>query len=238
MKALLRSIVILLVLVLSLVPVPASAARPSGSGAKHLVIIDPAHGGNDAGVRLSEKLQEKTVTLLLADMVQRELQKSDTLEVRLTRGGDKDVSLTSRMKTAQAPHSALFIGLHVNAGFGKQSSGYELYFPGFDQPSSGPAPSEKNESAEILRDMTKNQYLNSSVRLAQGIQRNLERVFPRKGRGLRDAPVVILDDLQIPAVVVEIGFATNAEDRKKIADAGTQKAVARALANGIKDFFR
>jgi len=44
----------------------------------------------------------------------------------------------------------------------------------------------------------------------------MENVFPRKGRGLRDAPMPILGDLSIPAVVLEVGFATNTDDRKKI----------------------
>jgi N-acetylmuramoyl-L-alanine amidase len=228
-----------LLLVLGLLPVPFSHADPSRTSSKHIIVIDPAHGGSDGGVRLSEKLQEKEVTLLLAGMLQRELQKSDSIEVRLTREGDKDISLSSRTKIAQASHPDIFIGIHVNAGFGKYSSGYELYFPGFNlPPSSASSPAEKNESTEILMDMTKNRYLNSSVRLAQSIQRSLERVFPRKGRGLRDAPVVILDDLPVSAVVVEIGFATNADDRKKITDGNTQKALARALGNGIKDYFR
>ncbi len=228
-----------LLLALVFLLVPFSPAGPSRASSRHLIVIDPAHGGSDGGVKLSEKLQEKEVTLLLAGMLQRELQKSGSIDVRLTREGDKDISFASRTKIAEASHPDIFIGLHVNAGFGKHSSGYELYFPGFNLPlSSAPRPAGKNESAEILTDMTKNRYLNSSVRLAQSIQRSLERVFPRKGRGLRDAPVVILDDLPVPAVVIEIGFATNTDDRKKITDSNTQRVLARALANGIKDYFR
>jgi N-acetylmuramoyl-L-alanine amidase len=126
----------------------------------------------------------------------------------------------------------LFISLHVNAGFGNKATGYEIFFPGFKTPAT-----DQNESKAILKDMEQNKYLNDSVRLAQMIQRNMENVFPRKGRGLRDAPMPILGDLSIPAVVLEVGFATNTDDRKKILNEKTQQAIAQALAKGIRDYF-
>jgi N-acetylmuramoyl-L-alanine amidase len=125
------------------------------------------------------------------------------------------------------------ISLHVNAGFGKKASGFEVYFPGFRQN----AP-EKGDSSPVLKDMVKNRSLNDSVRLAQQIQASLETVFPRKGRGLRDAPDPLLDGLTIPGLIVEVGFATNPEDRQKLTGEETQRAVARALVKGLRDYFR
>jgi N-acetylmuramoyl-L-alanine amidase len=226
-----------LLLVVILTTAPYSYATPPRVSPPQVLVIDPAHGGKDAGVGVSEKLQEKNVTLAIAIALQRELQKSENLVVRLTRDRDLDVSRAARIKLVRDWHPDVFIGIHVNAGFGKGASGYELYFPGFNLPASSAA-AAKSESQEILQDMTKNKYLNSSVRLAQGVQRQMERVFPRKGRGLRDAPLVILDDLTIPAVVVEIGFATNTADREKITDPNTQRAVVRALGNSIKEYLR
>lgn len=85
--------------------------------------------------------------------------------------------------------------------------------------------------------MAKNKYLNDSVRLAQTIQKNMEKVFPRKGRGLRDAPIPVLTGLSIPAVVLEIGFATNLEDKEKIMDEKTQSAIVQALSTSIREYF-
>jgi N-acetylmuramoyl-L-alanine amidase len=65
----------------------------------------------------------------------------------------------------------------------------------------------------------------------------MEHVFPRKGRGLRDAPMPILSDLTMTAAVLEMGFATNMDDRKKIMDEKTQQAIAQALSKSIRDFF-
>ncbi len=126
----------------------------------------------------------------------------------------------------------VLVSVHVNAGFGKTSTGYELYFPGFKA-----APAEQSDSKEILKDMARNKYLNESVRLAQLIQKNMSSVFPRKSRGLREASIPVIEGLSIPAVIVEIGFATNADDRKKLMDVNTQNAVAHALCQSIKDYF-
>ena len=201
--------------------------------AKRLVIIDAAHGGADAGVMVTDKIQEKEITLILAQLLQKELAKSPDIQTQLTRTSDKTISNAERMKMVKAASGeVLFISLHVNAGFGNKATGYEIFFPGFKTPAT-----DQNESKAILKDMEQNKYLNDSVRLAQMIQRNMENVFPRKGRGLRDAPMPILGDLSIPAVVLEVGFATNTDDRKKILNEKTQQAIAQALAKGIRDYF-
>ncbi len=223
-----RRLIILLVLIVF----PATGALAEQPRAKHLVTIDAGHGGSDPGVKISDKETEKSVTLAIASLMKKELDKSGNVQAQLTRTSDRDVPLSERTQMVKNTHSELFIGIHVNAGFSKNSSGFEIYFPGFKEPVS-----EKGDSKEIIKDMTRNKYLNDSVRLAQLIQKNMDKVFPRKGRGLRDAAMLSLEGLSIPAVVVEIGFATNTEDRKKILDADTQAAIAHALCQSIKEFF-
>jgi N-acetylmuramoyl-L-alanine amidase len=85
--------------------------------------------------------------------------------------------------------------------------------------------------------MANNKYLHDSVRLAQLVQRNLEGVFPRKSRGLRNAPFLILEGLTIPAVVVEIGFATSQEDKNKIMDENVRGSISRALSKSVGEYF-
>jgi len=230
-KRITTTIICLSLLMFFLILVPILMVQ--ATQAKRLVIIDAAHGGADAGVMVTDKIQEKEVTLILAQLLQKELAKSPDLQTQLTRTSDKTISNAERMKMVKAASGeVLFISLHVNAGFGNKATGYEIFFPGFKTPAT-----DQNESKAILKDMEQNKYLNDSVRLAQMIQRNMENVFPRKGRGLRDAPMPILGDLSIPAVVLEVGFATNTDDRKKILNEKTQQAIAQALAKGIRDYF-
>lgn len=205
-----------------------------GSGAqqkRYMVLIDPAHGGNEAGV-LVDKLQEKDITLRLAQLIHQEAQKGANFDIQLIRSDDRTMTVLERSKAVGALQPDCLLSLHLNAGFGKKATGYEVYFPGFRQTVAG-----GGDSTAILKDMEKNSYLNDSVRLAQQIQTSLETVFPRKGRGLRDAPSPLLDTLAIPGLIVEIGFATQAEDRKKLTDEEVQKAIARALVRGLRDYF-
>ncbi len=48
----------------------------------------------------------------------------------------------------------------------------------------------------------------------------------------------IIEGLLVPAVAVEIGFATNPEDKKKLLSLNTQTEIAKALAKSIKSFYR
>ncbi len=226
-----KSIALLIILVLLLTPTSLLMAQ-SGQP-KRLVIIDAAHGGEDGGVIVTDKIREKQVTLTLSQLLQKALANDPGIQVKMTRTSDKTASIDERRKIANvAPAGALFISLHVNAGFGKNATGYEIYFPGFKT-----APEDKGESKAILKDMVKNKSLNDSVRFAQILQRNMEKVFPRKGRGLREAPMPILNELTLAAVVLEMGFATNVDDKKKVIDEKTQQAIVEVLSKSIREFF-
>ena len=211
-----------------LLPVTGAAAEPK----MHVVLIDPAHGGEDKGV-VSDKLREKDVTLKIALLIRQEAQKGGDLKVQLTRDSDRGATLAERVEAVARVKPDCLLSLHVNAGFGKKAAGYEVYFPGFQQ-----TVAKGGDSAAILKDMEKNKHLNDSVRLAQRIQAGLDKVFPRKGRGLRDAPSPLLNGLSVPGLVVELGFATNLEERKLLTEEETQLAVARALLKGLQGYFQ
>jgi N-acetylmuramoyl-L-alanine amidase len=200
---------------------------------KQFVVIDPAHGGTDRGVKLSDNEYEKDITLKIALLMQKELQAMGNVRIRLTRTTDQNVSLPERVKVTPTSGTGIFVSLHVNAAFGKEAAGYEVYFPGFSA-----APSGQNTAAVILKDMATNKSLNESVALSQSILQNLQIVFPGKDRQLRNAPVLILEGLAVPAVAVEIGFATNRVDKKTLIDERGKKNIAQALSRGIKDFLR
>lgn len=208
----------------------------AGSGAprqdSYTILVDPAHGGDDPGV-VSDKLREKELTLILALLVREEAQKTAGLQVRLTRSTDQTLSIAERVKSAGTMKTDALLSIHINAGFGKKASGYEVYFPGFRQSVPG-----GGDPSPIIKDMVRNTSLNDSVRLAQRIQSALETVFPRKGRGLREASSPLLDGMAIPGLVVEIAFATDPEDRKRLNAEKTQRAVARAIVTGLKGYFQ
>jgi len=204
--------------------------------AKHIVVIDPAHGGEDTGVLSIDKVAEKDLTLAIAFALQKELAKENNIEVILTRNSDKTLYGDERKKNIakQNPakqNPALVLSLHANGGFGRNASGFELYYPGFKDVDI-PKKSSKGSVAT-----PSNKHLNDTVKLAHLVQSNLDSLFPRKGRGLREADVPLAKGLSIPVLVVELGFATNSDDKKKLASSKTQTLIARALAKSIKSFF-
>lgn len=206
------------------IAVPSWARDPAG---KYLVVLDPGHGGTDKGVKISGDVAESDITLAVAQFIRDELEKAGTA-VKLTRTGE-GASLSERIKIANNPGTDLFLSIHVNAGFGKEAAGYEMYFPGFSAP-----PGSENDSRDIVKDMVKTQNLNESVRLARIVQKNLEPVLPRKDRGLREAPVRV--QAGIPALAIELGFATNPAEKKQITSRDVQKKIASALARSIQEF--
>lgn len=229
-----RSLLLFLILTVSVVAVlsvPDNGLSKNVGGTR-LVVIDPSHGGNDPGVKLTDQTREKDITLYIAQILKTGLENTGRVKVLLTRSSDTDVSITERVRTAANNRADLFVSIHVNAGFEGNASGFELYFPGFrTQPGTG------ETSGEIVRDMVRTQYLNESIRFSQLLQRNMERVFPRMDRGIRDLPIRIIQDLTIPAVVIEAGFATNPKERKALMEPSTQQAIGEAIQKSILEYF-
>lgn len=127
----------------------------------------------------------------------------------------------------------LFISIHINAGFGDKSTGYEIYYSS----SQNRLASAEGSSKEIVDDMIESRYLNDSILFAQIVRKNIEKIFPREGRGIRSAPVFVLEGLTVPAVEIELGFATNIKSRKQLDDEEIQRSIADGLTKSIKEFF-
>jgi N-acetylmuramoyl-L-alanine amidase len=205
----------------------------SAASKKHIIVIDPAHGGQDTGIMLTDKIAEKDITLAVAQALRKELAKENNLEVILTRDSDKEVSLDDRRKNIAKIKPDFVLSFHTNAGFGKSAAGFELYYQEFNKDL---IKEQKKTKRDVQQE--KNKYLNDSVRLARIIQENLNTLFPRKSRGLRKADLPLIEGLFVPAVIVEMGFATNPEDKKKLLSTNTQTEIAQVLAKSIKSFYR
>lgn len=207
-----------------------SAGMGTAAQRPFIAVIDPAHGGPDTGV-VSDSFKEKEFNLSLGLLIREEARKGKGIQIVMTRTDDKQVSTAEKVKVALNAKADCFISLHANAGFGSKARGYEIYYPGFNSAENG-----KEDSRAILKDMVKNKSLNDSVLMSQSIQAALEKVFPRKGRGLRDAPVPALAELNVPGLVLEVGFAVNPEDRKILTDKNRQRALAASIVRGIEEY--
>ncbi|MFA5180406.1 MAG: N-acetylmuramoyl-L-alanine amidase [Syntrophales bacterium] len=194
------------------------------------IIIDAGHGGTDYGVKVSDTSYEKDINLRIALALQKELTRAGYKQIILTRSTDREIPLKERIQLIKNNDPLLVISIHANGGFGNKSKGYEIYFPGFRADKEA-----RSEPAAIIKDMTKNKHLNDSVRLAQYLQKYLDGVFPKENRGLREAPIPLMEGINVPAVVIEIGFLTNKENRNKITDDKVQQEIAKAIGRGVKE---
>jgi N-acetylmuramoyl-L-alanine amidase len=203
------------------------------AGKKKVIMIDPAHGGKDPGVKISNEVSEKDITLAVALSVKKALSRENNLEIILTRDSDKTVDLEDRKEYIKKTKPDFVLGLHVNGGFGKDASGFELYYPEYGTDAVKDKKSSKDHNAQL-----RSKCQSDSLKMAKIVQENMNALFPRKGRGARKAPLPEIEDLLVPALNVEIGFATNAEDKKKLTAIKTQMDISNVLADSIKKLYR
>ena len=209
------------------------ALNLSAAGKKYVILIDPAHGGKDQGIKLTSDVYEKDITLAVALSIKKELLKESNLEVVLTRDSDKTVTEEDRKTNIEKIKPDFLLSLHVNGGFGKNASGFELYYQGLSENIIKGKKTAKDDKLQI-----KNKCQNDSLTMAKIVQENMNTLFPRKNRGLRKADLLVTDGLLVPALVVEMGFATNSEDKSKLLSSKTQTEISKSLAKSIKTFYR
>jgi N-acetylmuramoyl-L-alanine amidase len=242
-------------------PAPTRPA-PSGLRTRRLVVVDAGHGGPDAGMHGpiggGPQLNEKTVTLDVAKRVGAALGKRG-VDVLYTRTTDTLIALSDRGRIANDAHADLFVSIHVNAanpGWKDPgaSRGFETYFLAeaktedarrVEQMENEVVKFEGTSSAHagdplsfILNDMAQNEHLRESNELAELIQRRLAGVHPGPSRGVKQAGFRVLVTAFMPAVLVEIGFGTNAADAAYITNSAKADELAAAIADAVREYLR
>jgi N-acetylmuramoyl-L-alanine amidase len=171
-------------------------------------------------VQYKNKVFEKDITLAVALFLRKEIGRREGIQILLTRSQDVSLPVRERIKYANNHYANMLISIHVNGGFGNQASGFEFYVPGL--------PLKKTDSTK--------KTLNESIRFAQLLQSEFDRILPRKGRGLREAPLTIFNGLSVPAVIAEIGFITNSGDREILLEQEMKEFLKNAFTKVLDTF--
>ena len=234
-------------LLLAANPVPSKApAQPT-----FVAVIDPGHGGEKDGAVSVDGKREKDLTLQIARLLKKRLEKQGA-RVVLTRGGDDSVELARRAAIANAEKADLFVSIHLNSapgGAGSKARGVETYFLSADASDASATAVAARENADrlagepeidradvvggILSDLEDNANLSESSRLAQAIHGAVVRGTPAPDRGVKQAPFYVLAGARMAAVLVELGFVSHPVEGKDLARPARQEAIASALAAGI-----
>ncbi len=210
------------------------------------VVIDPGHGGHDAGAVGNRGILEKNVNLGVAKELQRYLRRESDLEVVLTRERDEYMELADRAEIANGSGGDLFISLHCNSWFNDGAEGFETFFL-------SPAKSDWAKSVEaaensagqepgdvefIVWELVQNRFISSSSQLAEVLQKDVCDDLLLNNRGVRQAGFRVLVGAYMPAVLVEMGFLTHPEEEKRLGDSSYQRRMARALGNAVLEYSR
>ena len=235
---------------------PAFTPPPPASGI-HTIVIDPGHGGTETGAIGPGGVQEKGLTLLLAQALASRLQQKLPVRVVLTHSEDANLPLDTRAAIANQNRADLFISIHLNSSLGAGAHGAETYFLSSQATDTRAASAARSENAEkaaqegaagapagaadaaqddlrlILWDLAQTRHLTESQRLANLIQGELNQTLQLKDRGVKQAPFRVLMGAAMPAVLVEVGFLSNPEEEAKLQDAAYRADLVEALVRAV-----
>jgi N-acetylmuramoyl-L-alanine amidase len=235
----------------------ATPKRPATPGVAR-VVVDAGHGGVDPGgpMKLGDRFHEKDVTLQVA-LKLGSILKQRGVEVVYTRTTDTLIALADRGRIANEANGDLFISIHVNAANPRwkdpsAARGFETYFLAEAKTEDAQRVEEmENESVRfetvsnvapddplnfILSDMQQNEHLRESADLAGIVQRHLAQMHPGPSRGVKQAGFRVLVTAFMPAVLVEVGFGTNAAEAEFLTSPSKQRAIADAIADGTMEY--
>jgi len=208
-----------------------------------IIVLDPGHGGHEHGARGPEGTLEKNVSLVLARVI------ADTCDenfrIVLTRTDDYWISIADRTAAANHAMADLFISIHTGGSFRHQAGGIGVYYHEEQRLTDGKEETSKTGasggSIEPIPptpwDRIQARYRHASRNLAGYIHRQLvERLHPISDK-IQGLPILVLQGADMPAILVEIGYATNPSEEKAFKDSAFLSTTADAICRGIDDFF-
>jgi len=218
----------------------------SSALAAPLVVLDPGHGGSNAGAQGAvATLHEKQLTLAIANQVAAKL-RDKGIAVQLTRTDDRTLTLRQRTEIADRANADLFVSIHANASPTRTQRGYETYVlttKGVDVDARAlraepvtPRPGVDPDIALVLDDVERGAAQWEAADLAARMQRAIKDRRGAEGdRGVRQDSEHVLLGATMPAVLVEVGFIDHPIEGKELAEPNVQAQLAAAIAEAIED---
>jgi N-acetylmuramoyl-L-alanine amidase len=201
-----------------------------------LVVIDPGHGGRDPGAASPfGNAHEKDITLALARAIRNDLARFGRVRVALTRDDDSYLLLQDRYEIARRLGADLFISIHADAApLNDQANGATVYT--LSEVASDRLSPDPNVNL-ILIDLAQRESMNVSADFARLLYREAAPVFPFRPAWHRFAAFVVLKAPDIPSVLFESGYLTNATDAAYIQSAQGQRQIADGMRRAIEAHF-
>ncbi|MEM9481083.1 MAG: N-acetylmuramoyl-L-alanine amidase, partial [Verrucomicrobiota bacterium] len=194
-----------------------------------VVVIDPGHGGVDAGAVKGE-VYEKMLNLNVAYHLEEAL-KAENIPVVLTRRDDDEVSLQSRVDFANKVPKCVFVSVHHNTAPKAEPKGVETYFC-----PNRPASVVRRQMAHFnVEDETAFKDQRSSL-LAERVQAALCTMTGAADRGVKEQNFHVIRQTVGPSVLVECGFLTNDVESARLLHPDYQRKLGHGIAEGVLRF--
>ncbi|KKB10342.1 hypothetical protein VE26_07125 [Devosia chinhatensis] len=238
---------------------PSGVSTPAGGselpiGTRPLVVIDPGHGGIDSGAETPEGIREKDIVLAFSLRLQELLVESGRFDVALTRETDTYLRLEERVALARTNRADLLISIHADSFQQPEIRGASVYtrdenatdvldkvlaetenksdvIAGFSMPLM------TAEVVDILLDLMRREMRVQSFMAAQSIVHQLEPSVELRRFPVRQADFFVLQAPDVPSVLVELGFLSNASDAANLMQSDWRDRTAEAIARGISTYF-
>ena len=234
-------------------PLPSRPVRRQSRGLP-VIAIDPGHGGVDPGAIGASGSREKKITLALARELRRQLLASGRYRVVMTRDRDVFRRLRSRIAIAQRAGARLFISLHADSIENRRIRGgsvYTLSETASDKEAEALAKKENKADliagldlsdqsplvAKILIDLRQRLTKNQSAIFAGGLIRELGKTMRMLRNTHRFAGFAVLKAPEIPSVLVELGYLSNATDERLMRHRRHRSRVATAIVRAVNGYF-
>ncbi|GAB6161486.1 N-acetylmuramoyl-L-alanine amidase [Desulfothermus naphthae] len=207
------------------------------------IMIDPGHGGKDPGA-ICRGLKEKDINLRLAKILGTILRRKG-FKVLYTRTTDKFIPLEERTVMANTMGADLFISIHVNAHRNRRIRGIEVYYLNIASSKDAIRVAARENAVSsrkisdlqlILTDLMLNSKIKESSILASKVLNKILLTCKRyrpENNGVRQAPFYVLMGARMPAILIEIGYITNPQDRKRLRSYSYLKSLAKGVVQGI-----
>lgn len=176
--------------------------------AQKVIVIDAGHGGKDPGAKIDEELESKIVESIAKKI--KALNGSEDLKIILLREDDSFVSLSDRVNKINQINPDLLISLHLNASKN---------------------PNEKGVNAFIS---SQNGFYDKSLEKANQLIENISNNNLTKG-GVKDANLYIIKNSKCPAVLLEVGFLSNPNDKAYITSESGKDEIAKNILKLLRE---
>ena len=234
----------------------AISAVTAGVVSKPMTIaIDAGHGGRDPGAIGKRGTKEKDIALQIAKRVKKKIDRQPGMKGVLIRDGDYYVSLRKRINKARKHKADMFISIHADANPDARLTGSSVYILSQKGASSEAAKwlanrenSYENRLAgadlhrsnkvvsSLLLDLSLEDTISKSNEIARDVLKELGSVNDLLRHQVESAGFVVLKSPDIPSVLVETAFISNAREEKRLKTAKHQEKLANAIFKGVRRY--